>query len=187
MTKTEINGWVLGILAAGLLLIGAPVHAAKLTIASESSALMLDADGEYTNRILYKFDLPPALAGCRIDRAMLKFPLASDVSADVFPLRVWPVGVTWSATEGVVSDRDLDLVDTVGALGFSRRDSRELTRIDITKLVTRWQSGSVTNRGLVIESLHANSPLLAVDANTELPTGAKAVVEVWYTNKLKKE
>lgn len=187
MTKTEIDRWVLGILAAGLLLIGAPVHAAKLTIAIESSALMLNADGEYTNRILYKFNLPPALAGCRIDRAMLKFPLAADVSEAVFPLRVWPVGVTWTASGVAVSNADLQVVDTVSVLKFSREVSQGLTSIDITKLVSRWRDGSVPNRGLVIEQLHGGSEALEVTASDALPADTRAVVDVWYTNKPRQE
>ncbi|MEW5701810.1 MAG: hypothetical protein AB1792_06235 [Candidatus Zixiibacteriota bacterium] len=66
---------------------------------------------------------------------------------------------------------------------FCPGDPSGLTEVDITECVGAWLKGDVPNNGLVIESLYDGLEPLAMRSASELASGVKAVVEVWYSLK----
>src|SRR3972149_5524385 len=138
------------IFALAMVLTFSVVSAENVTITTTTSATA-DKVGDIDRPgLLLKFDLPGKLQGAWIDLAYLRFKVEPDSSQPAISLLVRPMTESWTSGSKLSA-----LSDSAAAspfhVNFGRLNLKDGNgKIEITQAVKAWQSGELTNLGLLV-------------------------------------
>jgi hypothetical protein len=154
--------------------------AGNLTLGATDFARVLDPGGVFVSRILYRFALPDTLAITRVDRALLRLPLAADTVVQEFALLAMPAADNWTGGGATLSIPDLGVVDSVSGVYTSQLSPGETVEFDITDIVKTWASSQIANKGLVIQSMTDEPEPMEIPGRLAFPAAGQVNLEVWF-------
>ena len=154
-----------------------PLFGDELKISTMTSALTDRVGNTDRPGLLFKFELPAKLEKARIDLAYLRFKVESDTAQEALGLLVRPMLQAWSSgarlstlPASAVSRSDANFG------GLSRKSGRG--KVEITEVVRAWQSGGLSNFGLLVYPAEEMSGSFKL---RNLPDGGVAQLEIFYT------
>jgi hypothetical protein len=171
------------VLAVAVLADGA--HASETNLAPIESACLTDPANARNWRILFRFDIPDALAGATVDLATLRVLLPTDAHQEQgYSIEVFPITRTWSAEAAVWDDGwesgDGAWSERHGSISSVAGGRRGAVAVDVTSVVNQWLRGGNRSAGLVLVPIAPGSA-----AALTAPPG-EAALRVWFTRARRK-
>jgi hypothetical protein len=139
-----------------------------------------------SSRLLFKFDLPASLSDKRIDYAEVVFYAKIDtLSRHSVLFAGYPVTTDWIKTTATWSNpwtkNGSDFNDSLYEIGMIKAKGDGKVRFDITRLVERWQQGSIPNYGIIIIPLEEGRKIKGLMHPSDLPPGIFAKVRIYFS------
>ncbi len=158
------------------------IWAESVSITTTTSATA-DKVGEVERPgLLMKFDFPEELQKARIDLAYLRFKVEADSTQQAIGLLVRPMLAPW--VSGLKYPLFSDSLASPFHVNFGRLSLKNGSgRVEITQAVKAWQTGELTNLGLLVYPDEEKEGSFQLK---NLPQGGVAELEIFYTGPEKK-
>jgi hypothetical protein len=173
--------------SALLMLFTSPVLCDNRVDIDVSDACMISPRNDsLSSRVLLKFDLPSKLSDKRIDYAEIVFEANIDtLSRYSVMFAGYPVTSDWnkaSASWSVAWTNDGgDYNDSLYEIGLMKAGGDGQVRFDVTRLVTSWQQGRISNYGLIIIPLEEDRKITELVHPSGYPQGVYAKVRIYFS------
>lgn len=146
----------------------------SVSVKINTGAYIFNDDSTET-RILLRFDLPKQISEAEIIFAELVIPItgyfpdASALRVQMHPLLItWDWNVSWDDMGDSLSD-EISLDD--GTLYTSSDKGYQKAYFDITRMVSAWKAGSITNNGLILFCSSEDLPYFKYIRDDNAPFG----------------
>ncbi len=158
----------------------------RVDIDVSSAYLISSGNDSLSSRVLLKFDLPSKLDDKRIDYAEVVFKAGVDtLSRYSVMFAGYPVTRDWSGAAPSWSSPWIseggDYNDSLYETGLIKARGDGTVRFDITRLVTAWQQGSMSNYGLIIIPAEEERRITQLVHPAGLPQGVFAKVTIYFS------
>jgi hypothetical protein len=158
----------------------------KVEISISDASLIAPDSDSLSSRLLFKFDLPSSLSDKRIDFAEVDFYTKVDSSSThSVMLAAYPLTMDWNKSNASWSNpwanRGGDYNDSLCEIGMVKSSSEERVRLDITRLVERWQKQSMNNYGLIVFPLETDRKIVSLVNHPSFGTNVYAKVIIYFS------
>jgi hypothetical protein len=179
---------VLAVTIAVMVILSATLALAdnRVDVSVSNACLISPGNDSLSSRILFKFDLPSKLDDKRVDYAEVVFEAKVDtLSRHSLMFVGYPLTTDWSAATSSWSspwtNEGGDYNESLRQIGLIKAGSYGQVRFDITRLVTAWQQGSVSNHGLIIMPLNEERKIRQLVHPAGFPQGVFAKVTIYFS------
>jgi hypothetical protein len=184
MSRARMLG---GFVVVGLLVFFSQAFALQVVLTTSELAMISNPEDPLAKRVLAKYGIPECLRSAEVIYAQLEGAVNSTLGADQVTIGVqaaplvedWSAAtVTWSAPWREPGGD----AEFAGARGFLVRQGPHQVRMDVTKVVKQWASGTRQNYGLMIRmSPHSSGHISlpgSIDGDGRALPGP--TIRVWY-------